>query len=385
MKHIMIICGEPSGDLNAASLISAIKENTPQISISGVGGRYMRQAGAQVFHDIENLAVIGFFDALKKLPQFFALKKLILQKIKQEKPELIILVDFSGFNLRLAKEINNTTPIIYYISPQIWASRTGRIKTIKKYISKMLVLFKFEEELYKKYGVNVDFAGHPSIDIVKPAMEKKEFISQFKLSETKTTICLLPGSRRTEIEYILPVMLKSAMLIRKEIPDLQFILVKSPQVNLNIYLRHLQKADLDLQTIEGRAYDCLNIADFALIASGTATLEAALMQTPFILIYKMNLLNYLLYLPQVKVPYIGMVNIVAGKKIIPEFIQFKASPQNISREALKILSHPAELSAMKENLSRIKSCLGAGGAAKRAGGIITEFLKEREINESRHH
>lgn len=332
----------------------------------------MRQAGAQVFHDIENLAVIGFFDVLKKLPQFFALKKLILQKIKEEKPELIILVDFSGFNLRLAKEINNTVPIIYYISPQVWASRTGRIKTIKKYISKMIVLFKFEEELYKKYGVNVDFAGHPLIDIVKPSMEKKEFISQFKLSESKTTICLLPGSRRTEIEYILPVMLKSAILIRKEISAVQFILAKSPQVDRSIYTYHIQKADIDLQTIEGKTYDCLNTADFALIASGTATLEAALMQTPFIIIYKMNLLNYLLYLPQIKVPYIGIVNIVAERKIIPEFIQFEAKPQNISREALKILNHPAEIATMKKNLSRIKSCLGAGGAAKRAAEIIME-------------
>lgn len=337
----------------------------------------MRQAGAQLFYDIENLAVIGFFDVLKKLPQFFALKKLILQKIKQEQPEAIILVDFSGFNLRLAKAINNTTAVIYYISPQVWASRTGRIKTIKKYISKMIVLFKFEEELYKKHGVNVDFAGHPLIDIVKPTTEKKEFMNQFKLSESKTTICLLPGSRKTEIEYILPVMLKSAVLIRKEIPDIQFIIAKSPQVNLDLYTHKIHETDIDIQIIEGKTYDCLNMADFALIASGTATLEAALMQTPFIVIYKLNLLNYLLYRPQVKVPYIGMVNIVAEKKIVPEFIQFEAKPQNISREALKILNHPAEIAVMKKNLSQIKSLLGAAGAAKRAAEIIMEFLKNK--------
>ncbi|MFH0790989.1 MAG: lipid-A-disaccharide synthase [Candidatus Omnitrophota bacterium] len=378
MKHIMIICGEPSGDINAASLIYAIRERDTQIKISGAGGRFMRQAGAQLFYDIENLAVIGFFDVLKKLPQFFALKKLILQKIKQEQPGAVILVDFSGFNLRLAKEINNTAPVIYYISPQIWASRTGRIKTIKKYISKMIVLFKFEEELYKKHGVNVDFAGHPLIDIVKPTMKKKEFTNQFKLSESKTTICLLPGSRKTEIEYILPVMLKSAILIRREIPNTQFIIAKSPQLNLDLYTHKINAAGIDIQIIEGKTYDCLNIADFALIASGTATLEAALMQTPFIVIYKMSLLNYLLYRPQVKVPYIGMVNIVAGEKIIPEFIQFEAKPQNISREALKILHQPAEMAVMKKDLSLIEPLLGAAGAAKRAAEIIMGYLIDKE-------
>ena len=199
IKHIFIICGEASGDLNAASLAKAILQISPETKISGVGGILLRQTPATIYRDIKDLSVIGLFDVLKKLPGFFSLQKLILDKIKEEKPDAIILVDFSGFNLRLAKKINKTIPVIYYVSPQVWASRPGRVKTIKKYIHKMLVLFKFEEEFYKRYGIDVTFVGHPLLDIVGPTMEEKEFLNKFGLLEAKTTITLLPGSRKQEI------------------------------------------------------------------------------------------------------------------------------------------------------------------------------------------
>ncbi len=334
----------------------------------------MRQSGANIYCDIKDLAVIGFFDVLKKLPKFFALKKLILQKIKEEKPDAIILVDFSGFNLRLARKINRTIPTIYYISPQVWASRPGRVKTIKEYIHKMIVLFKFEEEFYKKYGIDATFIGHPLLDIVGPTMDEKEFLNKFGLLESKTTIALLPGSRKQEIKNILPVMLEASILINKNMANAQFVIAKSPQLDLDIYNRIISKAFIDLKIIEGKTYDCLNIADFCLVASGTATLETAIMQRPFVVIYKMNLLNYLLYRPQVKVPYIGMVNIVAGRKIVPEFIQFKARPKEISEQVLKILQNPAQLEQMKNDLTLVKSLLGEKGASRRAAQIILNFL-----------
>lgn len=376
IKHIFIICAEASGDLHAGNLAKRILEINPDIRISGIGGTFMRQSGANIYCDIKDLAVIGFFDVLKKLPKFFALKKLILQNLKEEKPDAIILVDFSGFNLRLARKINRTIPTIYYISPQVWASRPGRVKTIKSYIRKMIVLFKFEEEFYKRYGVNVTYVGHPLLDIVKPTMEKNEFLRKFNLSESKTTITLLPGSRKQEIKNILPVMLKASTLISQKIKDAQFVIAKSPQLDLNIYNRIISKANIDLKIIEGKTYDCLNIADFCLVASGTATLETAIMQRPFVVIYKMNLLNYLLYRPQVKVPYIGMVNIVAGRKIVPEFIQFKAHPKKISEQVLKILQNPGRLEQMKNDLTQVKSLLGEKGASRRAAQIIIDFLKK---------
>ena len=372
-KKIIIICGESSGDLHAGNLAKALGELNPNIKIAGVGGANLRQGGAEIYCDIKDLAVFGFFDVLKKLPKFFSLKKLILQKINEEKPDAIIFVDFAGFNLRLAKEINNRIPTIYYISPQVWASRAGRIRTIKKYIQKMLVIFKFEEEFYKKCGINVDFVGHPLLDIIKPTMAKNELLNNLKFSESKITIALLPGSRKQEIENILPIMLKTAKLIRQEL-DAQFVIAKSPQVGWELYNRRIKGLNLNIKIVEGKTYDCLNIADFCLVCSGTATIETAIMQKPFVIIYKMNILNYLLYRPQVRVPYIGMVNIVAGKKIIPEFIQFGACPRKIAREALKILKTPSEIERMKTELADVKSLLGEKSATSRAARIIVDFL-----------
>jgi lipid-A-disaccharide synthase len=373
-KHILIVCGEPSGDLHAANLARAIKNINPGIKISAVGGTRLRNSGAEIYYDIKGLSVMGLFDVIKKLPKFFSLKKLILAKIKKEKSDALILVDFSGFNLRLAKAINKTVPVIYYVSPQVWASRPGRIKTIKRYIHKMIVLFKFEEEFYKKYGMDVEFAGHPLLDIARPEMGKEEFLKESGLSQTKTTVALLPGSRKSEIKNILPTMVQSACLIKNEIKDTQFLIAKSPSVDLKIYSRIIKDSGLDIKIIEGKTYDCLNASCFSLVCSGTATLEAALIQNPFCIIYKMGLLNYLLYRPQVKVPYIGMANIVAGKKIIPEFIQFNAKPEEIARQALEIIKNPSQTKQMKEELAKIKSLLGEKGASLRAAKIILDYL-----------
>jgi lipid-A-disaccharide synthase len=300
-KKILIICGEASGELHAASLTAALKKINPRIKVTGVGGEALRQAGAEIIYDIKGLSVIGLFDALKKLPKFFALKKFLLYTINQEKFAAMIFVDFSGFNLRLAKELNNCVPTIYYVSPQVWASRPGRVETIKKYIKKMIVLFKFEEEFYKKYGVDVDFVGHPLLDIVRPSMQKKELLDNLKFSQDKTTIALLPGSRKQEIRNILPVMLESARQILKKM-DAQFVVAKAPAVDWEIYNQIIKRFDIEVKIVDGITYDCLNIADFCLVCSGTATIETAIMQKPFCVIYKMNFLNYLLYRPQVKLP-----------------------------------------------------------------------------------
>jgi lipid-A-disaccharide synthase len=384
-KEILIVCGESSGDLLASVLAKNILKLEPQIKISAVGGNLLRQAGAQIFYDIKDISVFGLFDALKKLPKFLALKKLILGKIKDEKPDAIILVDFSGFNLRLAKRINKSITTIYYVSPQVWASRQGRIKTINKYIHRMIVLFKFEEEFYKKYDIDVDFAGHPLLDIVKPSITKKEFLNKFNLSDSKTTIALLPGSRNTEIKNILPVMLEASTLINKSLGNVQFVIAKSPQVSWDIYNNIVGEKGggsqrepppfLDLKIIEDQTYNCLDACDFALVASGTATLETAILQKPFVIIYKMNILNYLLYRPQVKVPFIGIVNIVANKKIIPEFIQFKATPKDIAKQVLYILKNPSEIERIKSDLKQITSLLGSPGASSRAAQIVLNLLK----------
>jgi len=371
----MIVCGEPSGDLNASELAKKLLQINPQLKITGVGGALLKDVASQIYCDIKELACFGVFDVLKKLPRFLALQKLLLQKIRQDKPDALILVDFSGFNLRLAKKVNKVLPVIYYTSPQVWASRSGRVETIKKYVDKMLVFFKFEEEFYRKHGFKAEFVGSPLLDIVHPSTEKEIFLKEHGLLSSRTTIALLPGSRKSEVNNILPVMLKASSLLNRKIKDIQFVIAKSTQVDLKFYEEKMRGNDLLIEIVEGKTYDCLNSCDFALVASGTATLETAILEKPFLIIYKMGLLNYLLYSPQVKVPFIGIVNIISGRKIIPELVQFQATAKNIAAEAGEIITDRQRSNAMKESLVKVKSLLGDKGASSRAAKIILDYLK----------
>lgn len=376
ITKIFIVSGEPSGDLLAGNLAGAIKTVDPDIKISAVGGKYLAKAGCEIFYDIGELSVMGFFDVLKKLPKFFKLKKIILEKIDADKPDAIIFVDFSGFNLRLAKSINKRIPAIYYVSPQLWASREGRINNIKKFISKMFVLFKFEEEFYKQRQIQAVCAGHPLMDLVKPSLQRQEFLENFRITPDKKIIALLPGSRKQEVRLILPLMLKAARLINKTTPRTQFIIAKAPNLDTRIYQDECKNFDLDLKIIDGRTYDCLNMAEASLVCSGSATLEAAIIQKPFVIVYKTNILNYLLYRPQVKIPYIGMVNIVAGKKIVPEFIQFDANPKRIAEAILKFLREPEYANRLTQDLTAVKNSMGEPGASARAAKLILDFLQK---------
>jgi len=374
IKNIFIVCGEPSGDLLAANLVSAIKKLNPEIKFSGIGGEQLAQTGAEIFCSINELSVMGFFDVLKKLPRFLKLKKLILKQINTHKPDCLILVDFSGFNLRLAAAINKRIPVIYYVSPQVWASRESRINSIKKFISMMVVLFKFEEEFYRKRQIQATWVGHPLIDLVKPASEKQDFLNCFGIDPTKKIVALLPGSRKQEVRLILPIMLKAVQYINKVFSETQFIIAKSPNLDTQIYQNICKNLVLDLRIIDNRTYDCLNIAQASMVCSGTATLEASIIQKPFVIVYKTNLLNYLLYRPQIKIPYIGMVNIVAGGKIVPEFIQFSARPELIAKSIIELLSNPLCANRMRQDLKTVKDSLGAPGAANRAAELIINFL-----------
>lgn len=377
IKKIFIVCGEPSGDLLAGDLVQVITKLEPTIKFAGVGGTNLDKAGVEIFCNIKELSVMGFFDVLKKLPKFLKLKRLILEKINVDKPDAIIFVDFSGFNLRLAKAINKRIPTIYYVSPQVWASRENRVKCIRDFISKMIVLFKFEEEFYKQHRIKTHYVGHPLVSLVRPTLEKQQLFDNLQINSSQKVVALLPGSRKQEIRIVLPLMLKSAKFINKEIPNTQFIIAKSPNLDAQIYQKECKKYALDLKIVDGKTYDCLNIADLCLVCSGTATLETAIMQKPFVIVYKMNLLNYLLYRPQIKIPYIGMVNIVAGKKIVPEFIQFNAQPKMIAQAAVSLLQKPERTKQMLEDLAYVKLSLGSPGAAERAAKLILEFLSSK--------
>ncbi|MFH0918203.1 MAG: lipid-A-disaccharide synthase [Candidatus Omnitrophota bacterium] len=379
IKEIFIVCGEPSGDLLAGDLVAAMGKLDPQIKFSVVGGRQLAKAGAEIFYNINELSVMGFFDVLKKLPRFLKLKKIILEKIDAHKPDCLILVDFSGFNLRLAQAINKRIPVVYYVSPQIWASREGRINCIKKFICLLVVLFKFEEEFYRKRQIQAAYAGHPLIDLVKFSPNPQDFLDTFGINPAKKIIALLPGSRKQEVKLILPLMLKAAQLINQAMPDMQFIIAKSPHLDTQIYQNACKKFALNLKIIDGRTYDCLNLAQASLVCSGSATLEAAIVAKPFVIVYKTNLFNYLLYRPQIKIPYIGMVNIVAGRKIVPEFIQFGAQPKLMAKSVIKLLTDHLSANQMSQDLKAVKDSLGEPGAAARAAKLILDFIQKSKL------
>ncbi len=374
IKKFLIICGEPSGDLLAANLVEAIQKLNPQAKFYGVGGLRLAKTQTEIFYDIKELSVMGFFDVLKKLPRFLKLRKIVLKKLEQLKPDALILVDFSGFNLRLAKAVNKRLPVIYYVSPQIWASREGRISCLKKFISLIVVLFKFEEEFYRQRQMQASWAGHPLIDLVKPGSDKQDFLESFGMDAAKKTIALLPGSRKQEVKLILPLMLNSARLINQAIPQTQFIIAKAPNLDTKIYLKACKNFNLDIKIADNRTYDCLNICQASIVCSGTATLEAAIVQKPFIVVYKTNLWNYLLYRPLVKIPYIGLANIIAGRTVVPEFIQFRARPKLMARAIIELLQNPLCAQKMSQELGSIKETLGPSGAAQRAAKIILDFL-----------
>lgn len=371
IKKILMLAGEPSGDLHGSNLALELKRNSPGIEISGTGGEKMKSAGVVILFDLKDLAITGLLDVIRHI---FKLKKIqtsLLSKIKEKKIDLVILIDYPDFNLRFAKKAHKEgVPIIYYISPQIWAWRKGRIRLIKKYVRKIYVIFKFEEELYKKEGMPVEFIGHPLLDIVKPQLTKEEFIKTLPSDQRPATsdkvIALLPGSRKRLVKTLLPIMLRTAELIHEKLPGIRFLLSKSPSLDMKIYQKELNEFNLPLTLLEGNTYDVINASDFVLSISGTSTLETAILGKPMAVIYKLPLLEYALAKPLLRLKNIGLVNIVAGKEIVPEFIQFNARPEKIAGACIDILSDNVSYETIKKRLSVVKESLFPGGASKKA-------------------
>lgn len=370
MQKIMMLAGEPSGDLHGSLLAIELKKVSPEIQLFGIGGEKMKAAGVNILFDIKDLAIIGLFDVIKNIFRLKRIQNILLDKVKQEKPDLIILIDYPDFNLRFAQKINNSTPVIYYISPQVWAWRKGRIKLIKKYVKKIYVIFKFEEELYRKEGVPVEFIGHPLLDIVKPHLTKKDFLKQLRLKTTDKIIALLPGSRVRLVKTLLPIMLAASRLIYKKLPQVQFLISKSPSINIKIYEKILNKFDLPVSLVEHKTYEIINSSDAVLAVSGTSTLETAILGKPMLIIYKLPFLEYHLARPLLRLKNIGLVNIVAGEEIVPEFIQFKARPKKIAETAIEILTDKARYESIKTKLSLVKNSLFPDAASKRAAASI---------------
>ncbi|MBU1006370.1 MAG: lipid-A-disaccharide synthase [Candidatus Omnitrophica bacterium] len=375
-KKILIIAGETSGDLHAARLVRSLKAINPHLEFFGLGGKLMQEEGVDIIYDIVELAVVGFIEVVKHLATFKKILEKLLILLDVRRPDAVILIDYPGFNLRFARYVKEKNiPVIYYISPQIWAWGQHRIGEIKKCVDKMIVIFGFEEDLYKEAGVKVSFVGHPFLDIVRPEWKKEETIKHLHLRHGSVKIALLPGSREKEIRCHLPAMLKACEKIKKEMPDVEFILSRRKELGRDVYNRAVSSSTIKPHSLENRSYEIMDIADLVIVSSGSATLETAIMQKPMVIIYRTSFITWLLARNMIKIPDIGLVNVVAKKRVVPELVQFRANASNIAAESLKILKDKKTREEIKEALRKIKEKLGEKGATDRAAHLIQKFLQ----------
>lgn len=373
--HIVVIAGEDSGDLHGALLVEALKQINPNFTFSGLGGSKMQASGVDIDFDLTKLAVVGFSEVLKHYGEFRKIFYMILDKIKQRKPVAVILIDYPGFNLRLAKKLKELdTKVIYYISPQVWAWKKNRVFFIKEYIDRMLVLFDFEKEFYAKYDIDVDFVGHPLVDTVSTSMTRSEAIQKFELQDDKVTIGLLPGSRQKEIERHLPVMLKTAELLHAEYPMLQFLIAKAPSISRTTLKEMMKNIRLNVSIIEDHIYDGIGVCDLCLVTSGTATLETAILKKPMVVMYKTSWSTWALAKMVVKIPHISLVNVVAQKEVVPELLQSDANPEQLAKTMKDIFTNEIRIAEMKRELLDMTESLGTSPATEKAAQAIIRTI-----------
>jgi lipid-A-disaccharide synthase len=376
-KKILLVAGEASGDLHGAHLVDAIQRIDPQIHFFGVGGENLKTKGMRLLYHAQSLSVVGITEVFFKLGTILKALQGLKKSLDQERPDLVILIDFPDFNLRLAKVAHRRgIPVLYYISPQVWAWRPGRVKVIARLVKKMVVFFPFEVPFYQAAGVDVEWVGHPLLGIVKPALSKDAACQRFGLDPQRRTIGLLPGSRVHEVERLLPPLLASAELLQREIPDLQFVIPLAPGFTEKALSSWMTNSPVPVKLVEGWTYDVMNLSELLITASGTATLEGAILGKPMIIVYKVSWLSSWVGRAMIRVNHIGLVNLVAGKGIAPELIQRDVNPKRIAEEALRILMDPGLRQQMAESMVRVRQSLGEPGAAERAARIVTSMIHE---------
>lgn len=375
-KHIMIVAGEASGDMHAAGLVEALKHQDPSLVFSGLGGPRMQGQGVEIYKDLTRIAVVGFVEVIKHYKEIKQAFDLILTKIDTIKPCAVILVDYPGFNLRLAQKLHERKiKVIYYISPQVWAWKENRVFFIKKNVDKMLVLFQFEKDFYARHGMDVEFVGHPLLDTITVTTPKEKFLEMNNLTTKRLTIGILPGSRPKEVSTLLPIMIQAAEILNKEFPQTQFLIVKAPTIPRSSIENSLQKNPMTYRIIEDQTYNGINACDLCMVASGTATLETGMLQKPMVIVYKTSLLTWALAKLFIKIDNIGLVNVVAGRRVVPECVQFQATGERIAQELKAILIDELTIADIKTDLKIVKESLGCGGASRRAAEVIL-----REMN-----
>jgi lipid-A-disaccharide synthase len=380
--RLMIVAGEASGDKHGAKLVRSLRALRPelQFDLFGAGGDEMRAAGVDTLVDAREVAIMGALEVARALPKFIRVFRRLREAARDRRPSLVILIDWPEFNLRLARRLTRDgNRVVYYISPQIWAWRGYRINTIKRYVEKMLVILPFEKDFYERRGVHVEYVGHPLLDSIRVTSSRHKLCERHHLDPAKPIIALLPGSRHSELKYILPPLLKTVQLLNQSEYQLQFILPLATTISRK---EILAQTDLikNLRTIENDTYGALAAADLAIVASGTATLEAAIIGTPLIIVYRASSLNWRVFWPLIKVPFVGMPNLVAGRQIAPELLQDDLNPQCLSSMIIEMMTDHARLRRMRADLADVRGKLGEANASERAAREILESLKPNQSN-----
>jgi lipid-A-disaccharide synthase len=380
--RLLVSCGEASGDLYAAELVRHLRANVPELSVFGIGGDRLQAQGAGLVAHVRDMAVIGLFEVLRHLRRLRGIFNRLLAEVDRQPPHLAVLVDYAGFNLRLARELRRRgVPIVYYVSPQVWAWRRGRIRTIRDTVTRMLVLFPFEESLYREAGVPVTFVGHPLVDLARSTVDRSAFLKEVGLSDAAPVVALLPGSRKQEIEHNLAPLAGAVAVLARSHPSLQFLLAAAPSLDPARLASRL--TGLPVRVVSNRTYDVLASADLAIVASGTATVETALLETPMVVVYRLSAVSYAVGRPFVHVPHYAMVNLVAGRRIVPELIQNDFTPQNVAHEALVLLQNAEKADTMRREFREVRRLLGAPGASGRAAWAVFETLKSSTMDGTR--
>ena len=381
-QHFLIIAGEASGDLHGSMLVSEIKTCLPEARFTGMGGARMQKAGVDRFFGIERMGAVGFVEVLWDFVHYYNVYQTLMKQIATRSYDAVILIDYPTLNLRLAKQARRfDCPVFFFISPQIWAWRKGRIRTIRESVSKMFVILPFEEKLYLDAGVDAEFLGHPFVDLVRPSRTREESQKKYSLSPKLKTIGLLPGSRMNEVNSLLGVMVQAAEKILSELGSCRFLLPVADSIDPDLIRKRLGDNPLGIQLLEGQSYDVMNSCDMLIIASGSATLEAGIIGCPMVIIYKLNPLTYFLAKLLVNAPLVGLVNIVAEEEVVPELIQNKVTAENISAEVLAVLRAPEKEKAIRERLLKIKNTLGKPGVMKVVAKRIAVFMERLSANE----
>jgi lipid-A-disaccharide synthase len=369
----MISCGEPSGDLYAGALVGALKERDPGVEVFGFGGDRLRAAGAELIGDYRGFSVTGLSEAIAVLPRSWNMLKRLRDAAQSRRPDVFVAIDFPDFNFRLLPGMRALgVKVVYYVSPQLWAWRPARLETIRRTVDRMLVIFPFETAIYQDAGVPVEFVGHPLVDLARATRPRPEFLSAVGLNPDRPVLALLPGSRPNELRHVLPDLAAAARLIAARVPQVQFLIARAPALEDALFepVSRMRGAGLAVGVALDATDDALAASNAAVTASGTATVQAALHGTPMAIVYRLSAFTYAIGKRFVRVKSYGMVNLVAGRQVVPELIQDEFTPEAVAREALSLLTDHARAEAMRRDLAAVRAKLGSPGASKRAAEAV---------------